>query len=77
MFESCLRNTVKAQDQCLALYFIYMPCPKSWNHCADKRKRLHGKVTLRTDGLMSLGKMIDGQRVSCITWRRNSNAHSL
>ena len=52
MFESCLRNTVKAQDQCLALYFIY----KSWNHYADKRKRLHGKVTLRTAKIDVIGQ---------------------
>lgn len=77
MFESCLRNTVKAQDQCLALYFIYMPCPKSWNHCADKQNGCTEKSLSAQTGLMSLGKMIDGQRVSCITWRRNSNAHSL
>lgn len=56
MFESCLRNTVKAQDQCLALYFIYMLRPKSWNHYADKRKRLHGKITLRTARIDVIGQ---------------------
>lgn len=77
MFESCLRNTVKAQDN--VLRFILFICPVR-NHGITMQTNENGcteKSLSAQTGLMSLGKMIDGQRVSCITWRRNSNAHSL